>query len=321
MGQSEEAQVLYIAGAGRSGSTLLDLLLGNHPKIIGLGEVHRVCLNPSERICACGEPINRCRFWRNVLKHVLDCYDLSAEDWPEEFPTTSLTDRKAAGIRDLRLVDLLLLIGSYKLLRTAAQISRSCFRHIRMTENSWRLYDVVAQQHRVSTIVDSSKNAARMKLLYMARPRSLRVIHLVRDGRAVAHSLRRRYGISIKEAALQWKLANRNVELVLKTIPARRRMLIHYEDLCRRPQQVLKKIVRFGGFKSGPPGTELRRSGCHQIPGNRLLFERRGAEIREDRTWESGLSQTDEKQFELAAGSFNRRYGYPATGGVVPAPT
>ena len=31
--------VLYIAGYGRSGSTVLDMLLGTHPRIIGGGEL------------------------------------------------------------------------------------------------------------------------------------------------------------------------------------------------------------------------------------------------------------------------------------------
>ena len=29
----------YIAGFGRSGSTVLDVLLGNHPEVLSLGEV------------------------------------------------------------------------------------------------------------------------------------------------------------------------------------------------------------------------------------------------------------------------------------------
>lgn len=313
MGQTVDAQVLYIAGSGRSGSTLLDLLLGNHPHITGLGEVHRVCLIPAERNCACGEPINICPFWSGVIKRVVDRLNITSEDWTEEFSTTVLTDRVAAGVCDLRLIDVLLLIGSYRLMRMAANLSSECSRHIRVTENSWLLFDVVAQKNQTPVVVDSTKNAARMKLLYMARPMSVRVIHLIRDGRAVAHSLRRMYGTDIAQAALQWKRANRNVEFVLKTVPASRQLLVHYEKLCRQPQQVLTRIARFAGLNFTDDMTRLRSHGCHQIPGNRLLFQRGELEIREDETWVREFSPKDASRFDAVAGSLNRRYGYTRT--------
>ena len=33
-------KILYIAGLGHSGSTILDLSLGSHPDITGLGEIY-----------------------------------------------------------------------------------------------------------------------------------------------------------------------------------------------------------------------------------------------------------------------------------------
>lgn len=35
-------EVFYIAGYGRSGSTVLDMLLGMHPAILGMGELTHV---------------------------------------------------------------------------------------------------------------------------------------------------------------------------------------------------------------------------------------------------------------------------------------
>ena len=39
MNNKEFTQIIYIMGYGRSGSTLLDIILGNHPEIQSLGEV------------------------------------------------------------------------------------------------------------------------------------------------------------------------------------------------------------------------------------------------------------------------------------------
>src|SRR6266516_3342272 len=61
-------RVVYIAGLGRSGSTLLERLLGELPGVCAVGEVvhmWRRSIVDDER-CGCGEPFARCGFWRGV---------------------------------------------------------------------------------------------------------------------------------------------------------------------------------------------------------------------------------------------------------------
>ena len=63
------AKILYIAGYGRSGSTLLDIVLGNHPENVGVGEVSFLLndwANRSRR-CSCGVPYQECEFWKNLF--------------------------------------------------------------------------------------------------------------------------------------------------------------------------------------------------------------------------------------------------------------
>lgn len=64
-------KILYIAGLGHSGSTILDLSLGSHPDIIGLGEIYT--LLDSERrknhyvsYCSCGRIATDCSFWEQA---------------------------------------------------------------------------------------------------------------------------------------------------------------------------------------------------------------------------------------------------------------
>lgn len=63
-----QIRVLYIMGAGHSGSTVLDIILGNHPDILSVGElsnfVRRRAING--KYCACGKPANTCQFWSNI---------------------------------------------------------------------------------------------------------------------------------------------------------------------------------------------------------------------------------------------------------------
>lgn len=61
-------KVIYIAGSGRSGSTLLSLLLSQHPQIANFGQIRDVFLARSHNaICSCGEGLEACTIWGPVL--------------------------------------------------------------------------------------------------------------------------------------------------------------------------------------------------------------------------------------------------------------
>lgn len=49
------SDIVYIAGTGRSGSTLLDMLLSSHPLAFGAGELSAVFVEWAEGgLCTCG---------------------------------------------------------------------------------------------------------------------------------------------------------------------------------------------------------------------------------------------------------------------------
>jgi hypothetical protein len=61
-------RVGYIGGTGRSGSTLLELILGSLPGFVAVGELYAIW---SEGVvlnhrCGCGEPFGACPFWTAV---------------------------------------------------------------------------------------------------------------------------------------------------------------------------------------------------------------------------------------------------------------
>jgi len=62
-------QLIYILSASHSGSTLLALLLGTHPRMVTAGELKATHLGDLTRYrCSCGEPIRQCPFWRQVCE-------------------------------------------------------------------------------------------------------------------------------------------------------------------------------------------------------------------------------------------------------------
>lgn len=304
------ADLLYVAGSGRSGSTLFDRLLDRHPRIVGLGEVHRLGLEPWARRCGCGATIEDCEFWSPILDVLAERNEFDREHWAREFRTTVVRERSTSGPTGLGLVELLLLLGSMRALRAVSHLSSMVRRHLEMTRNSWALYDLVAEVADAGVVVDSTKNAARMKLLYTARPRHTRIVHLVRDGRAVASSARRRADRSIRTAAASWYRANRNVELASRTIAGGRILRVRYEDLCRETEKVMGEVCAFMGL---PPSTamfELEPHDYHQIPGNPMLFRHGETEIVLDDRWRAGFDDADQRDFDAVTHGMNRRYGY-----------
>jgi hypothetical protein len=62
-------KMIYLAGLGHSGSTLLDMLLSSHPDIYGFGEVNAVIKDPNiisnkkKDVCSCSKEFDSCSFW------------------------------------------------------------------------------------------------------------------------------------------------------------------------------------------------------------------------------------------------------------------
>lgn len=59
--------VIYVVGAGRSGSTLLEALLGTDGKFFAAGELSNFtnAFN-SSYYCSCGLKLNNCDIWKNI---------------------------------------------------------------------------------------------------------------------------------------------------------------------------------------------------------------------------------------------------------------
>jgi hypothetical protein len=384
------AQIVYIAGAGHSGTTLLDLLLGNHPGIAAVGELNRLSLTPATRRCACGELVVACPYWTHVARGIAAHLGRDgAIDWAQ-FPTDllpapplfsvpshleahltehapvpdslraafaaagiDLSDRavvsRGGGRREVKwrvtdgqpdrrfvlrregdhlqvyrpfgawkdplrrlpsFMEVALVLGSRTLLSLAARFSREAAAHVVAARNTWTIADVVCAQTRASYLLDSSKNAIRLKLLYLLRPTAFRVIYMVRDGRAVTSSAMRRRGLPANRAAAIWKRENQHIRLVLRSMPADRILRVSYEGLCDGPEATLAAACEFLGVERLPDLVRLWQRPIHNIPGNPMLFDRTVTTVRKDERWRAELSASDLALFESVAGAFNRELGY-----------
>ena len=304
-------RLIYIGGATNSGSSLLDLLLGNHPKITGCGEMHRLMLNPDSRLCSCGETLAVCPLWSDIILGYEEAVGESGPRAWDKFPLNCAKNKKA--VRHLpSFGELALVAGKRHLVRLLSFISPELGCYLETARNSWILNDVIGQRTGTECIVDSTKTTVRFKSLYLTRPDAVFLIHLIRDGRAVAASLQRRFSFSITEGAARWKRQNKNVALMAKTIPEAKVLQVHYENLCDDPEGELKRICEFINveYVETMPLMGIRLP--HSIPGNPMLFHP-GEQISKDERWKADLSKVDLQAFESVAGDLLEEFGYPRT--------
>ena len=70
-------RVLYVGGLGRSGSTLMERLVGQLPGVCAVGELVHLWERGvvADERCGCGEPFGRCPFWLQVGKAAFGGWD------------------------------------------------------------------------------------------------------------------------------------------------------------------------------------------------------------------------------------------------------
>ena len=76
-------EILNIAGYGRSGSTLVDITIGNHSDYQSLGEltnfINHSILN--KEYCSCVVPVDECKFWSNIYKDWVSIKTISDSEY------------------------------------------------------------------------------------------------------------------------------------------------------------------------------------------------------------------------------------------------
>ena len=171
--------VLYIAGVGRSGSTLLDTLLGQLDGFVSVGELRNLWLRglTDGWPCGCGAPVRECPFWSAVLEAAFgSAGSVSVE---------AMRELQAHTVRTRHLPALWW--------STAHGPSDSVKRYGEVLS---RLYHGIAEVSGARVVVDSSKHPSDALVASTLKGLELYVLHLVRDPRGVAFSVVAPQGVS-----------------------------------------------------------------------------------------------------------------------------
>lgn len=286
--------VVYIAGSGRSGTTLLERMIGAIEGYVNVGELIDLArrVHAEDELCGCGEPFSVCPFWREVGKRAFGGWD----------------DRTVEQLRSLQWqVARQRYIPQHLLpVRRAAFDQRSSL----YRQQYANLYRAMADTAGARAVVDASKWPAQAAAL--AGPEiDVRVIHVQRDVRGVAWSMGKRRvarpqdtqgrdlmeSSGVKTAALRWSACQSEVALLRMTrVPLVR---IRYEDLICNAHDEVQHALEAIGLPIGPSALghigqrDVRLGPSHGLSGNPSRFVQGSTALSVDHAWQTQMSMRD----------------------------
>lgn len=302
-------QILYIGGAGRSGSTVLSTMLGRFEGFVPVGELRYVWERGLVRnhLCGCRQPFRECSFWTEVLTHAF------------------------GGVAAVDLTDVIALSRRVDRVRFIPALARPALRRPGFSRAFATYGDMVSQIYRsivavsgADVVVDSSKDPSYAFVLDALPSVDLSVVHLVRDSRAVAYSWTRArvrpeihwtveymQRISPLRSTQRWAVNNALFDLLGRGHSRFARL--RYEDFAARPTEALAAVAALPGGGDGSERVEVLPTAntfVHSVSGNPSRFEDRPVRIAVDDEWKDRFSGRDRRMVTLATAPLLVRYGY-----------
>lgn len=240
-GRALGVRVVIIAGMYHSGATLLDLLLGQNPKVVGLGEIYYLLKFGPNPACSCGAETRECVFWRETLEKT------------DMLPKNELREGLAAVLESFErsfgperiMVDSSKTLEALELLRTLPNVELKVI-HLVRDVRSWAV-SLLERDRRDR----ESRNGAMSYL--RGRVRTVTRGPMVRF--------------------LQWYRENRKIKRFLKeqAMPAIR---IGYEELVLYSRILVPKVCKFIGIEESEAMYRPGGSQSHVAFGNPMRHQR-----------------------------------------------
>jgi Sulfotransferase domain len=310
-GDPGSVRLLYIGGSGRSGSTLLERLLGQLEGFCSVGEVVHLWRRGvvGNEQCGCGVSFAECGFWQDVGT-------LAFGGWKALDSRRVLSLERAVSRH--RFIPLMITAPEWSLYGRRRASYRDLLR---------RLYRAIHRAAEGRIVVDSSKNVPHAFALSGTPDVHLHLLHIVRDSRGVAHSWTKRVvrpevtgttaympTYTPSRAAADWMVDNLLFRLVgSQGLPYH---LVRYEDLVRRPRQVIHGILEFLGYR--PAAEELNflepshavLGTTHSVAGNPMRFHHGRIRLASDEEWRLRMDVEDRLVVTAITWPLLARYGY-----------
>jgi hypothetical protein len=303
--------IVYISSDNRSGSTLLDQLLGSNRRLTSVGEVihvdayareDRALYNPRHPlVCSCGLRLAECPFWSSVERAAgrsLGTFRIHRKR----------LNRPGALAKRFRKFAMKALMGPLARLNRM-RIARWYAGGLQTARESFELFDAIGTATGAEFIVDSSKDPYRFLSLHCEQPERVKVILLARDYRGVVNSKMKR-DMSLGKAIRTWNRRIRQMDEMANLLPAEDVFRVTYEELCLNTEAVMRRLCDFIGIDF-TPGMLVRDSGSlHHLGGSPSKFDTSRKQVSIDTSYLEAFSPEQLEFMRSVAGRTAERWGY-----------
>lgn len=283
-----QPKIVFLLSAPYSGSTLLSILLNQHPKISADGEIFPYVRGDDEK-CSCGKKQKVCAYYSTVAAMMKvpgeEYYDRNYFFYVPRYCKINLISRAFEGfwlnhyfysIRNF-------ICNAYPAFKN--KNNKFIEKHIEFIKSSLK-------KRRSSVYFDGTRSFRRAEL-FTENSLTFKMIYLIRDGRAFCSSYIKNEGYSETKknlliAGTVWKKNIKKVDTLRSRFPQIKTLVIRYQDICRSPEVELKKIYGFLDLEYQHSYLHYSADDMH-ILGNRMRFVYNGV-IREDLAWRNRLS-------------------------------
>ena len=229
-------KLIYIAGSARSGSTLLDIVLGNHSNTFSVGELNKLFKSGliNSELCSCGNVVKDCDIWKDII-----------DEWQSQAKLEFSEYSKLVRFYESRK----------NWVRLLKELKRPSDRFKIYLNDTKKLYSIISQVTFCDTLIESSKSPNRALILSHIYPKkTLIVVHLLRKFSNVLNShkkiLKKNLAKGIEESTKKkgvrflfyiipiWLFENALIYIFLK----KRRKIVTFEDYIKDPSAIAERI-------------------------------------------------------------------------------
>ncbi len=296
-------KLVVISGSGRTGSTLLSLLLSQSQTVFNLGQLRDFAQSFVQgATCTCGISLRDCAIWSQVAQQTFG-----------KSPIADLVDFHQSAIafrKDAQNTP------NWNANASILELKR---RHAHFIERLGTMLLATKATTMAEAFVDASKSPEMALAFSLVDGVDLRVLNLVRDPRAVAVSLEkksgRKKGVQLSRV---WVDRQRRLNSWSQTL-GNRFLLVRYEDLTNTPSKVTAQILRWAGLEAVPGLFEtdslavVSWSQQHIYPpaNEKVLAEKQThVNIRLADAWADPVNAETHKVVEIHAGQLMKHFGY-----------
>jgi len=262
----EKLKIIYLMGAGRSGTTILASLLGANKNITTVGEMHQYLEHIIDaKTCSCGETLDKCEFWGKIHKNYIG----------KDF---SIINSKLEKVESHSRIPISL-----------------CKKNKEYIEFQETLFKQIYKEYPSKYYLDSSKFIGKALQLLKSDIFDVKIIYMIRDVRGVINSFSKKVQTHKKPIStiIYYSFINLTAQIV-KWIFPKRIIKIKYEDFVSQPEKTIALISSFLNENLDDVidivKNEKHIKMPHIIGGNRLKKQTK-IKLRKDVSWQKNISR------------------------------